>query len=115
MTPALMLIALVGAGWGLPGRGEPKRYDPDQQTCQMEAIRQAYQANLLPWDDQPPVVRQRLRKLQAAMTLDTVRDCQARGLLTPEQAAKLDAELGLRATSGASWAAPEPSQPPTRP
>jgi len=114
--PALLLL-LVGGGlaWGLPGQSEPKRYDPDKDTCQVEAIRRAYQANLLPWADQPEVVLQRLRQLQAAMTGDTLRECQARGLLSPAEATSLEAELGLRATSDSTKAAPEPSQSPTRP
>ena len=115
--PALAVLLVVGGGlaWGLPGGSAPKRYDPDKETCQVEAIRRAYQANLLPWADQPEVVLQRLRQLQAAMTSDTVRECQARGLLTPAEAASLTAELGLQATSGTTKAAPEPSQSPTRP
>jgi hypothetical protein len=116
--PALALLLLVvggGLAWGLPGESAPKRYDPDKDTCQVEAIRRAYQANLLPWADQPEVVLQRLRQLQAAMTRDTVRECQARGLLTPAEATSLEAELGLQATSGTTKAAPEPSQSPTRP
>ena len=114
--PALLLL-LVGGGlaWGLPGQSEPKRYDPDKDTCQVEAIRRAYQANLLPWADQPEVVLQRLRQLQAAMTRDTLRECQARGLLSPAEATSLEAELGLQATSDSTTAAPEPSQSPTRP
>ena len=113
--PALLLLLGGGLAWGLPGQSEPKRYDPDKDTCQSEAIRNAYQANLLPWEDQPVVVQQRLRQLQAAMTLDTLRDCQARGLLSAGQAASLEAELNLRATSADPKAVPEPSQSPTRP
>jgi hypothetical protein len=114
--PALLLL-LVGGGlaWGLPGQSEPKRYDPDKDTCQVEAIRRAYQANLLPWADQPEVVLQRLRQLQAAMTRDTLRECQARGLLSPAEATSLEAELGLQAISDSTKTAPEPAQSPTRP
>lgn len=115
LSRLLVLVAGVGLAWGLPGWSAPKRYDPDQDTCQVEAIRRAYQANLLPWADQPEVVLQRLRQLQAAMTLDTLRECQARGFLSPAQAASLEAELGLKATSGPPQSAPEPSQSPTRP
>jgi hypothetical protein len=104
-----------GLAWGLPGQSEPKRYDPDKDTCQVEAIRRAYQANLLPWADQPEVVLQRLRQLQAAMTRDTLRECQAKGLLSPAEVASLEAELGMGATSDSTKTAPEPSQPPTRP
>ena len=113
--PALLLLLGGGLAWGLPGQSEPKRYDPDKDTCQVEAIRRAYQANLLPWADQPEVVLQRLRQLQAAMTRDTLRECQARGLLSPAEATSLEAELGLQATSDSTTAAPEPSQSPTRP
>jgi hypothetical protein len=108
---AWSLFVAAGLAWGLPGASEPKRYDPDKDTCQTEAIRRAYQANLLPWQDQPDVVLQRLRQLQAAMTRDTLRECQARGLMSPAQAASLEAELGL----GASSRTPEPAQSPTRP
>jgi hypothetical protein len=114
--PALLLLLVGGGlGWGLPGQSEPKRYDPDKDTCQVEAIRRAYQANLLPWADQPEVVLQRLRQLQAAMTSDTLRECQAKGLLSPAEVASLEAELGMRATSDSTKTAPEPSQSPTRP
>jgi hypothetical protein len=110
------LALLLVTGWGRPGQSAPKRYDPDKDTCQVVAIRRAYQANLLPWADQPEVVLRRLRQLQAAMTLDTLRECQARGLLSPAEAASLDAELGLKATSGATKGVPpEPAQSPTRP
>ena len=111
----LVLVGVMGLAWAQPGWSAPKRYDPDKDTCQIEVIRGAYQANLLPWEDQPAVVRQRLRQLQAAMTLDTLRDCQARGLLSAGQAAFLEAELNLRATSADPKAVPEPSQSPTRP
>lgn len=108
---AWLLLVAAGLAWGLPAASEPKRYDPDTDTCQTQAIRRAYQANLLPWQDQPDVVLQRLRQLQAAMTRDTLRECQARGLMSPAEAASLEAELGL----GASARAPEPAQSPTRP
>jgi hypothetical protein len=80
----------------------------------MEVIRRAYQANLLPWEDQPELVRQRLRQLQAAKTLDTLRECQTRGFLTAEQTASLEVELGLRTPAG-SAGPPGSSQSPTRP
>ncbi|MEB3335452.1 MAG: hypothetical protein VKP70_10765 [Cyanobacteriota bacterium] len=111
------LTLMVVLGWGLPqpGQGAPKRYDPDRDTCQVEAIRRAYQANMLPWGDQPEVVLQRLRQLQAAMTLDTLRDCQARGLLSADQAASLETELRLRSPGGSSPETSEAPQSPTRP
>jgi hypothetical protein len=115
--PALAWPLLVAAGlaWGLPGASEPKRYDPDKDTCQTQAIRQAYQANLLPWQDQPELVLQRLRQLQAAMTRDTLRECQARGLMGPGEAASLEAELGIGTPSGTAPAPSQPAQSPTRP
>jgi hypothetical protein len=81
--------------WPLPSLSEPKRYDPDPQACQPLNIRRSYQANLLPWGDQPPVVQERLRQLQAAMTRDTLQSCQAKGLLTSDQVSSLVVELGL--------------------
>jgi hypothetical protein len=102
-------------GLGQPGRGEPKRYDPDRDTCQVQAIRRAYQANMLPWVDQPETVQQRLRQLQAAMTLDTLRDCQDQGLLDAEQAASLETELRLRSPSPSPPVTSEAPQSSTRP
>lgn len=94
-VPFVLLVVVVALLWGLAARSEPKRYDPDPQACQVEMIRQTFRTNLLPWQDQPPVVQERLRQLQAAMTLDTLRTCQAKGLLKPEQVKALGLELGL--------------------
>ncbi|MFN9629313.1 MAG: hypothetical protein ACK59A_03665 [Cyanobacteriota bacterium] len=109
------LALIVVLGLGQPGRGEPKRYDPDRDTCQVQAIRRAYQANMLPWVDQPETVQQRLRQLQAAMTLDTLRDCQDQGLLDAEQAASLETELRLRSPSPSPPVTSEAPQSSTRP
>lgn len=81
--------------WGLPGHSAPKLYDPDPQACQVQMIRTTFRSNLLPWQDQPEVVQQRLRQLQAAMTLDTLRECQSKGLLTPAEVTTLTVELNL--------------------
>ncbi|MFN9645925.1 MAG: hypothetical protein ACK6BG_12600 [Cyanobacteriota bacterium] len=108
---AWSLLMATALAWGLPGASEPKRYDPDKDTCQTEVIRRAYHANLLPWQDQPDAVVQRLRQLQAAMTRDTLRECQGRGLMSPAEAASLEAELGLGASSGAAPPAQSPSRP----
>jgi len=108
----LGLLGLVLAGgqlWGLQARSAPKLYDPDPQACQVEMIRTTYRSNLLPWQDQPEVVQQRLRQLQAAMTLDTLQDCQSKGLLTPAQVTSLTLELKL--TPGASGATQSPVRP----
>ena len=113
---ALLLgILLVASAAPLPGWTEAKTYDPDPETCQEEVIRRAYKANLLPWEDQPAVVQERLRQLQAAMTLDTLRNCQARGLLSPAQASSLTTELRLQPPSNAPTPTPAPSSSPTRP
>ena len=80
---------------GLQGHTAPKLYDPDPQACQVEMIRTTFRSNLLPWQDQTEVVQQRLRQLQAAMTLDTLRECQRKGLLTPAQVTTLTVELKL--------------------
>jgi hypothetical protein len=106
------VLGLVVAGtqlWGFQGRSAPKLYDPDPQACQMEMIRTTYRSNLLPWQDQPEVVQQRLRQLQAAMTLDTLRECQSKGLLTPAQVSTLTVELKLM--GGPAGAAQSPVRP----
>ena len=110
------MVPLLGVSllWGLPGHSQPKRYDPDPQACQLEAIRTSYQANLLPWQDQPQVVQQRLRQLQAAMTLDTLQDCQAKGLLSSDQVRAMVLELRLPAPPG-STPTPPGSPSPARP
>ncbi|MBM5815484.1 MAG: hypothetical protein FJ083_02480 [Cyanobacteria bacterium K_Offshore_surface_m2_239] len=115
LRPLLLGILLVASGAPLPGWTEPKRYDPDLETCQAEVIRRAYKANLLPWEDQPPVVQERLRQLQAAMTLDTLRNCQARGLLSPSQASSLATELQLSPPSSSPTVTPAAASSPTRP
>jgi hypothetical protein len=117
VTIPLALGILVGMGDGRPGHGQPKRYEPDREACQVETIRRAYRANLLPWDDQPEVVRARLRQLQAAMTLDTLRDCQSQGLLSPDQVASLTAELDLAPSPASSSSSPAPgaASSPARP
>jgi len=113
---ALLLGSLLAAvAAPQPGWAEPKTYDPDPDTCQEEVIRRAYKANLLPWEDQPAVVQERLRQLQAAMTLDTLRNCQARGLLSPAQVSSLTTELRLQPPSSSPTLTPAPSSSPTRP
>lgn len=114
LARALTLV-VVGLVLALPGHSEPQRYDPDREVCQVQRIRSGFQANLLPWEDQPLPVRQRLRQLQATMTLGTLRECQARGLLSADQVASLERELDLRASAAFATDAPEASQSPARP
>ena len=109
VRPVVVPLVAVSLLWGLAGQGKPKLYDPDPQACQVEVIRKTFRANLLPWDDQPEAVQQRLRQLQAAMTLDSLRECQAKGLLTPAQVNSLVLELGL------TPATPGGAQSPVRP
>lgn len=104
---------LAGLVAGRPGQGQTKRYEPDREACQVDTIRRAYRANLLPWEDQPEVVRARLLQLQAAMTRDTLRDCQAQGLLSADQVGSLTAELDLGPTP--ALAAPGSASSPARP
>lgn len=111
-----ILLMVVGSLlWGLAGHSEPKLYDPDPQACQVERIKSTYQANFLPWQDQPAVVQQRLRQLQAAMTLDTLRDCESKGLLNGQQVNALLQELGLQRSQGSSPEAPGPARSPALP
>ena len=110
-APPLALLALMGVIPGLPVRGEPKRYDPDRETCQVDTIRRAYRANLLPWEDQPAVVQERLRQLQAANTLDTLRECQEKGLLRPDQVTSLTTELELRPSPVSAPSSSSPTRP----
>ena len=112
----LVLFTLIGLVWGAAGQGAAKTYDPDRGACQVETIRTTFRANLFPWQDQPEAVQQRLRALQAAMTLDTLKSCQGRGLLNPKQVDTLIRELGL-STGQTAGAAPSAIdiQSPTRP
>lgn len=113
VTAFLAGVTLLLAG--AHGQAEGRNYDPDPQTCQVEMIRTTFRANLLPWADQPAAVQQRLRQLQSAMTVDTLLQCQARGLLTPSQVQALGRELGLPLPTGSDGAAPIPVQSPVRP
>jgi hypothetical protein len=76
-------------------------------------IRDTFRANLQPWQDQPAPVQQRLRLLQIAMTEDTLRNCQARGLIDPTQVRSLIEELGLSSSPGSNKAEPVLDQPPS--
>lgn len=111
----LAVAAMAWGIWGFAGQAAPKRYDPDPQACKMDMIRTSYRNNLLPWLDQPEGVQQRLRLLQASMTLDTLRECQAKGLLNPQQVTSLIQELGLKAGPGDGASGPSDAQSPTRP
>lgn len=83
-----------------PPRSRVEVYDPDTLTCKPEAIAAAYRSQLAPWKDQPEEVQQRLRILQGEMTRSSLRRCLDKGLLTPEQVAALQRELGLTSQPG---------------
>ncbi len=115
MHGILGLAALACLAWAEEGRADPKRYDPDPQACKAEMIRQTFLANLLPWQDQPAAVQERLRRLQGAMTLDTLRECEAKGLLSAEQVKAVTNELGLGSDPASAKPLQGSAQPPTRP
>ena len=75
--------------------GKPTIYQPDQQTCQVSTITEAYQRHLQPFADQPEAVQQKLRGMQADMTSRTIERCLSQGLLSASEAAQLRRKLGL--------------------
>ncbi|MFN5116944.1 MAG: hypothetical protein ACK5FE_03590 [Cyanobacteriota bacterium] len=110
MTRALLLLALLpllaaaGPPAGLaqvrPYRpslpsAQPERLDPDQEACLPARIEAAYRSHLLPWQDQPASVQQRLQEVQAEMTRASLARCLQRGLISPEAAAAVTRNLQL--------------------
>jgi hypothetical protein len=116
-APARLLV-WVAAGWLIslfaplpattqPNRPQPppprtQRYDPDAATCTQESLEGAYRRQLLPWADQSEAILSRLRQLQAEMLRASLRRCQERGLLTPDQVQGVEQRLGLPAASTSS-------------
>jgi hypothetical protein len=94
-----------------PPASRPVYYDPDPLTCQPAIIRSGFERQLQPYADQSEAVLQQLRRVQLELTAATLRRCVARGLMTPESASALEAEL-LRPGAGSGAQPPEPS---TRP
>ncbi len=96
------ILSLLAAGWligpllPLPTDAQPSRpqpppprtqhYDPDASTCKPEQLESGFRRQLLPWADQSEAVLNRLRQVQAEMLRASLRRCQQRGLLTPDQA-----------------------------
>lgn len=76
-------------------QSQPEHFDPDPLTCRQDTIRRQFQAQLLPWQDQPPAVLAQLRGLQAEMTRASLRRCVQRGLMTKQEAIQLAGELQL--------------------
>jgi hypothetical protein len=83
-----------------PSRPQPppppiQRFDPDASTCRPEELENGFRRQLLPWADQSEAVLNRLRQVQAEMLRASLRRCQQRGLLTPDQALKVEQRLQL--------------------
>jgi hypothetical protein len=104
--PRLALVAALCVGTTMqpialrsqPSRPQPppprvQRYDPDSFTCRPEEIESAHRSQLLPWADQGEAVLKRLRAVQAEMLRASLRRCQERGLLNPEQSRSLEGRL----------------------
>ena len=110
MTRAFLLLALLplvatarptaGLAQVRPYRpslpsAQPARLDPDQEACLPARIEAAYRSHLLPWQDQPASVQQRLLEVQAEMTRASLARCLQRGLISPEAAAAVTSNLQL--------------------
>jgi hypothetical protein len=91
-----------------PPASKPTFYNPDPATCQPEAIRSGFARQLQPYADQSEAVLQRLRRVQAELTIASLKRCVAKGLLDEPTAKALAAELVGTAT-------PQAPAPSTRP
>jgi hypothetical protein len=84
-------------------------------------MRAAFQRQLQPYGDQDAAVLQRLKAVQAEMTLSSLRRCVRRGLMSEEEALSVGRELGLIAPASPVVAQPRgtgssaPATPSTRP
>lgn len=76
-----------------PPASRPTLYDPDAVTCQPAVIRSGFERQLQPFADQSQAVLERLRQVQLEITSASLRRCVDRGLLSPEQARAMAAEL----------------------
>ncbi len=100
---------------------QPQLFDPDPGTCRPETMRAAFQRQLQPYGDQDAAVLQRLKAVQAEMTLSSLRRCVRRGLMSEEEALRVGRELGLIAPASPVVAQPRgtgssaPATPSTRP
>jgi hypothetical protein len=108
-----LLVAEAGpaaANRRMPEAPAPRKevYDPDRDTCTEQAITVAYGNHLRPWADQPEPVLARLRLLQQSMTRTSLSRCIERGLMTAEQARRIERSLGLApATADAKLVEPQ--------
>ncbi|MEB3320461.1 MAG: hypothetical protein VKI63_05935 [Cyanobium sp.] len=115
----LMPAIVMGQGRQQPAlpANRPEIFDPDPASCVVEKMRMAYQRQLEPFQDQSAAVLQRLRSVQAEMTLASLRRCVQRGLMPEEEAIRLARELGLipAASAASTRQAPQGSGASTRP
>ena len=102
--PLLAVLLLSGLSGGSlraapakppPPQSPQEHRDADPVTCRSDSIRRNYQAQLIPWQDQPPAVLAQLRNLQAEMAIATLRRCVQRGLMPRQEALQLARELEL--------------------
>lgn len=85
-----LVVIAVGSLTGLiapmPSPAQPSR---------PEELESGFRRQLLPWADQSEAVLNRLRQVQAEMLRASLRRCQQRGLLTPDQALGVEQRLKL--------------------
>lgn len=79
-----------------PPASSVEHHDPDQQTCQPQALLQAWSPQLQAYADQPEAVLNRLRALQRDMATASLNRCIQRGLLSKADARQLAEQMGLR-------------------
>lgn len=98
----LALLVSAEAAMAIPEQRRPapprppvEVYDPDPKICRAQVIRSAYERQLQPWSEQPPAVLAQLRRIQAEMTLATLRRCVRRGLMAETEALALARQLQL--------------------
>lgn len=106
--PMAAVRAIPAGGINTPPPTRVDRFNPDQQVCTPEAIRQGYLSQMQPWADQPPQVVARLREVQLEMMRSTLRRCVSKGLMDRTAAEQLFAQLIADPSSGST-----PSQAPT--
>lgn len=106
MTGTAALVVAAAAGLNAQAAPDPSRmppppaspvehHDPDQHTCQPQALLQAWSLQLQAYSDQPDAVLQRLRSLQRDMATASLNRCIERGLLSKADARQLAQQMGL--------------------
>jgi len=95
-----------------PPASPVEHHDPDQQTCQPQALLQAWSLQLRGYADQPEAVLQKLRALQRELATASLNRCIQRGLLSQAEARQLAQQMGLEGGGGAAPSDPASSQRP---